>query len=71
MVSEVTLCGTHLGDFVMVPRLQELTLEPNGRRLQVKHIHHFRLLKGKIVEHFAVRADLGRFQQLGRMLLSR
>ncbi|WP_109489268.1 ester cyclase [Occallatibacter savannae] len=67
---EVTLSGTHLGDFVMIPPLQGPTLTPNGRRFQVKHIHRFRLQEGKIVEHFAVRDDLGMFQQLGRIVIS-
>jgi len=67
---EVILSGTHRGDFVMIPPLQGPTLTPNGRRFQVKHIHRFRLQEAKIVEHFAVRDDLGMFQQLGRIVIS-
>ena len=62
IMCEVTLSGTHLGDFLMIPPLQDPTLAPNGRKFTVKHIHRFRLKESKIVEHFAVRDDLGMFQ---------
>jgi predicted ester cyclase len=64
---EVTLTGTHLGAFVMIPPLQGPTLNPNGRKFEVKHIHRFRLQNARILEHFAVRDDLGMFQQLGHL----
>ena len=67
VMCEVTLSGTHLGEFIMVPPLQGPPLSPNGRAFEVKHIHRFRLDDGKIVEHFAVRDDLGMFQQLGHL----
>jgi predicted ester cyclase len=70
VVCEVTLSGTHLGDFIMVPPLQGPPLKPNGRKSQVKHMHRFRLQDAKIVEHFAVRDDLGMFQQLGHVVIS-
>ncbi|MGO9437091.1 MAG: ester cyclase [Terracidiphilus sp.] len=67
VMCEVTLSGTHLGDFPMITPLHGPTLAPNGRRFAVKHIHRFRLKEAKIVEHFAVRDDLCMFQQLGHL----
>ncbi|HMD07583.1 MAG TPA: ester cyclase [Candidatus Acidoferrum sp.] len=67
VMCEVSLQGTHLGVFPLIPPLQGPSLPPNGKSFQVKHIHRFRLKEGKIVEHFAVRDDLGMFQQLGHL----
>jgi predicted ester cyclase len=67
VICEVTLTGTHLGDFPLMPPLHGPTLAPNGRKFKVKHIHRFRLKEAKIVEHFAVRDDLGMFLQLGQL----
>jgi len=67
VICEVSLQGTHLGEFQLIPPLQGPTLPPNGRVFKVKHIHRFRLKEGKIVEHFAVREDLSMFQQLGHL----
>ena len=67
VMCEVSLQGTHLGKFPMIPPLQGATLFPNGKTFQAKHIHRFRLKGGKIIEHFAVRDDLGMFQQLGHL----
>jgi predicted ester cyclase len=67
VVSEVTLSGTHRGLFPMIPPLEGPPLSPNGKKFSVKHLHRFRLRDGKIVEHFAVRDDLGMFQQLGHL----
>jgi len=67
VIAEVTVTGTHLGEFQLVPPLQGPNLAPTGRTFHVKHIHRFRLEEAKIVEHFAVRDDLGMFQQLGNL----
>jgi len=67
VLCEVTLSGTHLGDFPLIPPLEGPTLAPNGRKFTAKHIHRFRLKDAKIVEHFAVRDDLAMFQQLGHL----
>ncbi len=67
VMCEVSFQGTHLGEFPLIPPLEGPTLLPNGRAFRVKHIHRFRLRDGKIVEHFAVRDDLGMFQQLGHL----
>jgi len=67
VMCEVTLTGTHLADFPLIPPLQGPTLKPNGRKFEVKHIHRFRFKAARIVEHFAARDDLGMFQQLGHL----
>jgi len=67
VMCEATLSGTHLGDFPLIPPLHGPTLRPNGKRFSVKHMHRFRLKDGKIIEHLAVRDDLGMFQQLGHL----
>ena len=67
VVAEVTLRGTHLGPFVLIPPLHGPTIPPNGKRFEVKHLHRFRLKEHRIIEHFAVRDDLGMFQQLGHL----
>ena len=67
VMCEVTLSGTHLGEFPLIPPLHGPTLAPNGRKFTVKHIHRFRLKDARIVEHFAVRDDLAMFKQLGHL----
>jgi predicted ester cyclase len=67
VMCEASFEGTHLGEFPLIPPLQGPTLDPNGKTFKVKHIHRFRLKEGKIIEHFAVRDDLGMFQQLGHL----
>jgi predicted ester cyclase len=67
VMCEVSFQGTHLGDFQLIPPLEGPTLPPNGKAFKVKHIHRFRVKEGKIVEHFAVRDDLGMFRQLGHL----
>ena len=67
VMCEASFQGTHLGEFPLIPPLQGPTLAPNGKSFKVKHIHRFRLKDGRIIEHFAVRDDLGMFQQLGQL----
>ncbi len=67
IMCEVTCQGTHQGNFELISPLEGPSLVPNGRAFKVKHIHRFRLREGKVVEHFAVRDDLGMFQQLGHL----
>ena len=66
VMCEASFQGTHLGEFQRIPPL-EGPLPPTGKACRVKQIHRFRLKEGKIVEHFAVRDDLGMFQQLGHL----
>jgi predicted ester cyclase len=68
VMCEASFQGTHLGEFpLLIPAFQGLTLAPKGKTFKVKHIHRFRLKEGKIIEHFAVRDDLGMFQQLDQL----
>ncbi|HTT01082.1 MAG TPA: ester cyclase [Steroidobacteraceae bacterium] len=67
VMCEVSFQGTHLGEFPLIPPLKGPSLPPNGRAFKVKHIHRFRLKDGRIIEHFAVRDDLGMFRQLGHL----
>ena len=67
VMCEVTCQGTQMGYFQLIPPLQGPSLPPNGKTFEAKHIHRFRLNDGKVVEHFAVRDDLGMFLQLGQL----
>lgn len=67
VMAEVSLKGTHRGAFPLIPPLHGPTLQPNGKHFQVKHIHRFLMKDARIIEHFAVRDDLGMFQQLGHL----
>jgi predicted ester cyclase len=62
------------GDLVVVYGVREATWQgqrfrglstPQGKRIAVELAHMFRLVDGKIIEHWAVRDDLGLMQQLG------
>jgi ketosteroid isomerase-like protein len=39
--------------------------EPTGRKYTVQHMHLFRIVDGKITEHWANRDDLGAAKQIG------
>jgi predicted ester cyclase len=45
--------------------------EPDGRPFSFQHIHMFRIVDGKIKEHWANRDDLGAAKQLGLELIKR
>jgi predicted ester cyclase len=62
------------GDLVVVYGVREATWQgqqfrgiptPQGRHIAVELAHMFRIADGKIIEHWAVRDDLGLMQQLG------
>jgi predicted ester cyclase len=62
------------GDLVVVYGVREGTWQakgfrgvptPTDKRVAVELVHIFRIADGKIVEHWAVRDDLGMMQQLG------
>jgi predicted ester cyclase len=67
VASRVTMTGTHLGmpsvPFVVGGVLAGV--EPTQRRVEVAALHMHRIRDGKIIEHFAVRDDLGMGRQLG------
>lgn len=44
--------------------------EPNGRKYENQHIHMFRIIDGKIKEHWANRDDLAVARQIGLELKS-
>jgi steroid delta-isomerase-like uncharacterized protein len=53
----VTVSATHRGPFQGMP--------PTGRSFRQAQMHFIRFRDGKVVEHRAVRDDLGAMQQLG------
>lgn len=66
VMSEEIMSGAHLG----TPELPDLGgllvgVAPTGRRFGIQSIHYFRVVDDRIVEHRAVRDDLGVLQQLG------
>ena len=57
VVIELTMTGTHTGPFHCIP--------PTHQRFQQRQFHLFRMRAGQIVEHLALRDDLGLLRQLG------
>jgi predicted ester cyclase len=62
------------GDLVVIHGIREATWQadsfrglptPKGKPVAVELVHIFRVRDGKIVEHWAVRDDLGLMKQLG------
>lgn len=52
-----TMTGTHVGAFHGIP--------PTNKPFQQRQVHLFRMRAGQIVEHSALRDDLGPLRQLG------
>ena len=52
----LTMAGTHTGTIHGMP--------PTGKRFQQNQFHLFRMRAGQIVEHSALRDDIGLLQQL-------
>jgi predicted ester cyclase len=57
VVTRVRFSGRQVGPFAGMP--------VTGREFSVEHTHIFRILDGKIVEHWANRDDAGMMRQLG------
>ena len=57
VVVVLTMTATHTGMFHGIP--------PTHKRFQQRQFHLFRMRAGQIVEHVALRDDLGMLQQLG------
>jgi predicted ester cyclase len=57
VVVQTTMSGTHQGPF--------WGIAPTGRRFAQRQVHVFRIVAGKVAEHWAIRDDLGFLQQLG------
>jgi predicted ester cyclase len=61
-----TYSGTHRGSSCFpVDGGMLVGVQPTGRTSEVQHIHMYRVLDGKIAEHFANRDDVGMMRQLG------
>lgn len=61
-----TYSGTHRGSSRFpVDGGMLVGVQPTGRAFEVQHIHMYRVLDGKIAEHFANRDDVGMMRQLG------
>ena len=54
-----TMAGTHEGELEGIA--------PTGKRVVAQQSHWFRVVDGKLAEHWAVRDDLSMVQQLGLM----
>lgn len=69
VVTSGTMTGRHTGDFVVwnADARVERVFVPTGRAFTVRHAHFQRLRDGLVVEHWAVRDDLGQATQLGWM----
>lgn len=66
VVVRCTYSGTHRGTSQFpVDGGMLVGVAPTGRSFQVQHIHMYRILDGKIAEHFASRDDVGMMRQLG------
>jgi steroid delta-isomerase-like uncharacterized protein len=66
VVLRCTYSGTHRGTSKFpVDGGMLVGAPPTGRTVEVQHIHMYRILDGKIAEHFASRDDVGLMRQLG------
>lgn len=66
VVVRCTHTGTHRGTSNLpVDGGMLVGVKPTGRSFEVQHMHMYRLLGGKIAEHFANRDDIGMVRQLG------
>ena len=67
VVCKCEMTGTHLGQPLHVQAFSGMLngLAPTGKAVKVLQFHSFRISSGLIVEHSAVRDDLGMMQQLG------
>ena len=66
VMCEEIMSGTHLGtpDLPVLGGLL-VGVPPTGKRFTIQSIHFYRVADGEIIEHRAVRDDLGIMQQLG------
>ena len=66
VVVRCTYSGTHRGTSRFpVDGGMLVGVQPTGRTFEVQHMHMYRVLDGKIAEHFANRDDVGMMRQLG------
>jgi len=64
-VSSVTMYGKHTGPLVVRDGAKYIVLPPSGRRFTHRQVHLGRVADGKVIEHRAIRDDLGLMHQLG------
>ena len=66
VVVRCTYSGTHRGmSSFPVDGGMLVGVQPTGRTFEVQHMHMYRVVDGKIAEHFANRDDVGMMRQLG------
>lgn len=67
VVCKVTMSGTHLGQPTLPEAFSGMLkgVAPTGKPVRVLQFHSFRVSGGEILEHAAVRDDLGMLLQLG------
>lgn len=67
VVCKVTMTGTHLGHPTLPEAFSGMLkgVVPTGKAVRVLQFHSFRIGGGEILEHAAVRDDLGMLLQLG------
>lgn len=67
VVCKCEMTGTHLGQPLHVQAFSGMLngLAPTGKAVKVLQFHSFRIRDGLIIEHSAVRDDMGMIQQLG------
>ena len=67
VVCKVRMTGTHRGEPTLPEAFSGMLagVAPTGRRVEVLQFHSFRVRGSRIVEHAAVRDDLGMCLQLG------
>jgi predicted ester cyclase len=53
----ITFSGVHSGEFMGIPA--------TGKRVEVRHLHFFRVQDGKAIEHWGARDELTLLQQIG------
>ena len=62
VVQLITSTGTHTGEILHTPWGP---IAPTGRHVSWQSVRIYRIVDGKIAEHWAVRDDLGMLRQLG------
>lgn len=67
VVCKLTMTGTHLGQPTLPQAFNGMLngVAPTGKPVRVLQFHSFRVSGGQILEHAAVRDDLGMLLQLG------
>jgi predicted ester cyclase len=57
VVDRVVMHGKHVGEFLGQP--------PTGKEFAARQIHVYRIVDGRVIEHWSVRDDLGQALELG------